>query len=149
MNRHGPTPTPATAGNHEQRFDDDARALHADALANVSPRVRSRLQQARQAASLGAPAKPSRLWAWAGSTAVFALALGVGMQLQNAPVSSPGDILLTAKTTASATDQTLAAVEEVDIEISELLAALDENPDFYLWLAANDGALSAPTERYP
>lgn len=149
MNRYASPPTPDTRDSPESRFDAEARAHHADALAHISPHVRSRLQQARRAASLGAPAKHSRLWAWAGSAAVLALALGAGIQLQRAPVSTPAGDVPMANTANPPAGHTLARVDEVDSEVSGLLAALDENPDFYLWLAANDGALSPPTERYP
>ncbi|WP_222565128.1 hypothetical protein [Novilysobacter antarcticus] len=149
MNRYPSPPTQDPRTSPESRFDAHARALHDDALAHVSPLVRRRLQQARNAATLGAARKQSRLWAWAGSAAVLALALGAGMQLQRSPDPSPGGSLPMAGTSQLPEGQTLAVGDEVDSEVSGLLAALDENPDFYLWLAANDSALSAPTERYP
>lgn len=149
MNRYASPPAPAPRNSPDHRFDAQARALHADALANVSPHVRSRLQQARRAATLGAPRKHSRLWAWAGSAAVLVLALGTGIQFQRAPGPAPGASVPMASTAHPPAEPALAPVDEVDSGISGLLAALDENPDFYLWLAANDGALSPPTERYP
>ena len=35
---------------------------------------------------------------------------------------------------------------EIDSEIDGMLAALDENPDLYLWLAANDDTLPPPSD---
>lgn len=148
MSNHGSTATPHAAGGREARFDRAARERHADALVDVSPLVRSRLQRARQQASLSGAAKRSPTWAWAGSAAVLALALVIGVQFQHAPVPTPSNTPL-ATTPAATTDRALAAFDNDDTEVAQLLAALDENPDFYLWLAANDGALSTPMERYP
>ncbi len=148
MNHHTSAARPASSDKRAQHFDRTARGLHADALDKVSPQVRVRLQQARRAASLDAPVKRSHpLWAWAGSTAVLALALGVGLQFQHPPLESAGAPFATAP--ASAADMSMAVFDDGDAQVSDLLAALDENPDFYLWLAANDGALSHPAERYP
>ncbi len=148
MSKYGPITTPGTAESPDSRFDHAVRAQHAEAVANVSPLVRSRLQSARHAASMNRSEKHGPAWAWAGTAAVLALALGAGLQFQNAPLSTPATTPLVATPAASA-DSTLVAFDTGDTEVSELLAALDENPDFYLWLAANDGALSTPTERYP
>ncbi|QOW19081.1 hypothetical protein INQ41_10555 [Lysobacter ciconiae] len=149
MNRYAFPPVPDPGSSPEDVFDAQARALHADALAHVSPQVRRRLQQARHAATLGASRKHSRLWTWAGSAAVLALALGAGIQLQRVPAPAPGGSVPMASTAATSTRQSTDTVDAIDSEVSGLLAALDENPDFYLWLAANDGALSPPTERFP
>ena len=134
--------------NHEARLDQAARERHADALANVSPRVRSRLQQARLEASRAGASKRSPVWSWVGSAAVLALAMVIGVQFRQAPMSIPTDAPL-ASATSTSSDRALAAADDGDVEVAQMLAALDENPDFYLWLAANDGALSTPLERYP
>lgn len=138
------TETPANAGNRVLRFDRAARALHAEALRSVTPQVRSQLQQARHAASRAGHAKRSLAWTWAGSTAVLALVLGVGVQYQRSPMGTSSAPLATVP----AADPTLEIFERGDPQVDDLLAALDESPDFYLWLAANDGALSHSTERY-
>lgn len=143
MSNHKSTAVLDTPGSRELHFDQTARALHAAALDSVSPQVRSRLQQARYEASRAGAEKRSPMWVWAGSTAVLALALGVGVQFQNAPVEA----LSAPLATAPIVDPTLDIFEDVDPQAGVLLAALDESPDFYLWLAANDGALSHPTER--
>lgn len=143
MNHHKSTAA-ADTGSRERHFDQTARALHAEALDSVSPQVRARLQQARHAASRNGAAKHSPMWTWAGSTAVLALALGVAVQFQNAPVGTSSAPLATAPNA----DPTLGIFDDVDPQISDLLATLDESPDFYLWLAANDGALSHPTEQH-
>ncbi|MEO6169606.1 MAG: hypothetical protein ABIO84_01500 [Lysobacter sp.] len=119
----------------EMRFDQTVRRLHADALSTVSPLVRSRLQQVRGAATLARRERRNGAWTWAGSAAVLALVLGVGLQFDRSPVRTP--------------DAPLSAAPVTDVEVSNLLAALDENPDFYLWLASNEDALSHSTERYP
>lgn len=134
--------------HHETRFDQAARERHADALVNVSPRVRSRLQQARLEASRAGRSTRSPAWAWTGTAAVLALAMVIGVQFRPAPMPTPADTLV-VNAAATSTGRAVAAVDDGDIEVAQMLAALDENPDFYLWLAANDGALSTPMERYP
>ncbi len=146
MNDHRFHPVPDPDDARGMRFDQAARRLHADALDTVSPLVRSRLQQARGAAMLARQEPRNGIWAWVGSTAVLALALGVGLQFERSPVRGPDAAM--AASPAIAADPTVA-LQENDTEVSDLLVALDENPDFYLWLAANDVALSQHTERYP
>ncbi|HEU4774100.1 MAG TPA: hypothetical protein VFS82_06220 [Lysobacter sp.] len=132
------------AGNQDSRnasFDQAARARYASALEHLSPAVRVRLQQARQTASQTAP-KPDRrpvAWAWVGSAAV--LSLIVGLQLRHAPAGHQPAAPLTVR---SMDNQPAPAIDD---EVAGMLAALDENPDFYLWLAANDSALPPPSER--
>lgn len=130
------------AGNDPAGFDQAARALYADALSRVSPSVRIRLQHARRAAAMQAsPARSHGRWAWAGSAAV--LALVAGLQLRQAPVERVPALPLAAAPVAAESAPGIAN----DSEVASLLAALDENPDFYLWLAANDSALPPPAER--
>ena len=147
MNNHTSAGAPDSDDAGGTRFDQAARRLHTDALSTVSPLVRSRLQQARGAATLARPEPRGGIWTWAGSTAVLALALGVGLQFERSPARTPDSPLSAA--TVTDIDRTVGRVQENDAEVSNLLAALDENPDFYLWLASNDDALSQPTERYP
>jgi hypothetical protein len=125
-------------------FDRAARARYANALEHLSPAVRVRLQQARHAATPAAPGpKRHRIgWAWAGSAAV--LSLIVGLQLRHAPIDLPPATPLAA---VPADNHPVNKQAAIDHEVASMLAALDENPDFYLWLAANDSALPPPSEQ--
>ncbi|MGV8941605.1 MAG: hypothetical protein ACOH1P_08735 [Lysobacter sp.] len=132
--------------SHNASFDRGAHAQYANALAHLSPAVRVGLQQARQAASQAVPARSPRhlVWVWAGTAA--ALCLIVGLQLQRTPSGHQPSAPLATISANPATDQPAPAIDDDD-EVARMLAALDENPDFYLWLAANDSALPPPSER--
>lgn len=116
---------------HEQhdsdRFDRAMRQLHAQAVEQVSPATRARLRAARHAVP-AAPARRGLGWVLAsGLTAVFALAIGLRLQTP-APATAP------APAVASVTPA-------IAYDINTAVAALDENPDLYLWLASNDDDL--------
>ncbi len=108
-------------------FDDTLRQHHAAALASLSPQVQAQLAQRRVAALRGTPAaRSSHHWmryAMAGSAAV--LALGIGLQFALQPPSNP----VAVPTTALAA-HTTATVQAATI--------LDEDPEFYAWLASPD-----------
>jgi len=105
----------------ERRMQD----AHAQALEQLSPRTRAQLRQ-RLRATLAAPAPPrARAWAWAPAAVVLAaLALWLPFRATRAPQPVP-----VAATTPAASD--------------EPLAALEETPDFYLWLASDDAVALA------
>ena len=141
--------------NHpDNHFDRDARHRHAQALDHVSPQVRARLREARRAA-LASTSSPKRFgWLLAGGTVAAVLALMLASQLQ--PMTpQPVQMPQTASVSPAGTPAVPPALEplerasqraEIDSEIDGMLAALDENPDLYLWLAANDDALPPPSE---
>lgn len=136
-----------TMGSPDARnasFDRAARARYANALEHLSPAVRVRLQQARHAASQAArrPTRRRLTLAWVGSAAV--LSLIVGLQLRHAPPRHPPAAPLAAVPADNYPVDNQAAIDD---EVASMLAALDENPDFYLWLAANDSALPPPSEQ--
>ena len=115
--------------DRDDAFDHAMRGLHAQALTQVSPHTRARLREARTAANQRAP---TRGWHWPLATGLAALvALAIGLQWQ-APPSS---------------DNAPARTAAVDPAAYNALAALDETPDLYLWLASNDDALAATRER--
>jgi hypothetical protein len=93
------------------------RAAHAESLARLSPRVQAQLAQRRQAA-LAAPrtSRPALGWALA-TLAVCAVAIGVFRPAERAPTPAT---LAGTTTVAPAPD------------------TLEDNPDFYLWLASRD-----------
>lgn len=122
-------------------FDRVARRHHADALAAMSPRTLARLRATRHAAVSAPPTRRGLGWLLAsGSAAVLALAIAV--QLQRAPVESTAPLQAAAPATGGDLDPAFAGDDYQD-----LVAGLDENPDLYLWLAANHEALPQPLER--
>lgn len=106
--------------NDHDAFDARARAAHAASLDALSPRVRAQLAQRRRSASAtGRPphARPALGWALA-TLALCAVAIGVFRpDARDARAPAPA----TAGTTAPAAADTL-----------------EDNPDFYLWLASRD-----------
>ncbi len=123
--------------NSDDRFDQAMRELHAQAVSQVSSPTRARLRVARQAAARPAAARPGVErgrggFNWvlgSGLAAVFAVAIGLQLRPAQAPVAS-------APTVASTTSP-------IAYDADTAVAALDENPDLYLWLASNDDAVPA------
>jgi hypothetical protein len=117
-------------------FDDTMRRLHADALAQVSAPTRARLRTARTGAT-DTSNRTRRGVGWAlasGLAAVFAVVIGLQLRAPEPTVVAPSPI---AATTADSTAY----------DIDTAVATLDENPDLYLWLAANDDSLSVDPEQ--
>ena len=111
-----------TAIGGDARFDEALRGHHATAVERVSPRTRAQLTQRRNAALRGervAPAHGMR-YAAAGFAAICALAIGLQFGIMPSP-TSPATITSIASTSAT-TDTTM----------------LDEDPEFYAWLASAD-----------
>ena len=124
MNTHDHTPP-----SPEQRaFDEALRQRHGDAVAHVSARTQAQLQQRRRAAMSAstAPRATMRRLAWPVATSSAAiLALAVGMQLRQDDVAP------------------IPAATVADEDMGASFAALDENPDLYLWLASSDAVAFA------
>lgn len=117
----------------DESFDNAMRELHAQALMHVSPMTRARLRVGRTAAQRA----PIRGFGWvlaSGFAAVFAIA--IGLQLQKPPAAT-----VSTQTAASTNPESNAD------DGTGLVATLDENPDFYLWLASNDDAQPVALER--
>lgn len=130
---------PADTGIDDQRLDDTARRLHAGSLTAVAPKTLSRLRSARQARTTTAPSHWSG-WAFAGGTAAI-LALVIAAQPQWFSSDAPAQQIADT-----------APIDELDAaglgdEYRSLSAGLDENPEFYLWLASNHDTLALNTER--
>lgn len=126
----------SSQSDQDASFDRAVRELHAQALSQVSPQVRARLRAARTAAATAHA--PRHAWRWAlasGCAAVFALT--IGLQWQG---PSPATVVPTQTATSNATD------DRAD-DSDNAIAALDENPDLYLWLASNDDTLPVAWER--
>ncbi len=118
-------------------FDRRMRALHAQAVEQVPSRTLYELQVRRANAAIAAPAATARRsggwWLAAGFAAMFALAIGL-RQPGPDPVPADGEAL---PSLATATEVAQAATYE------DGLVALDEDPDLYLWLAAQDSQFLA------
>ena len=105
-------------------FDRDMRQLHAAAVSQVSPQTLARLRAARHAAQT-AP-KRGHAWRWVTATA-FSAVLAVALGTQFLPRSG----------TVPATQSMVATVGNDD-GYDDSLAALDESPDLYMWLASSE-----------
>lgn len=122
---------------HRDDFDRRMRALHARAVDRLPSRTLYELQvRHANAASAAMPARPAgRVGGWwlaAGLAAVFALAIGLRLPgLDDAATGDPVPSL------AAAGDAVEAAAWD------ESLAALDEDPDLYLWLSSQDSLILA------
>ena len=109
------------------RFDQAARAAHAQALEHGSAATMSRLHRRRHEAL----ARPARTrWrlpvAAFASLVVVAAGLGVGLRMVDPPTAPAAPALVAAEP-----------------GIETVLDDLDQTPDFYVWLASGDADLIA------
>ena len=122
---------------HDEDFDRRMRSVHARALAEVPSRTLYELRVRRANAASAATAAPSRRsggWLLAGGLAA-AFALAVGLRQPDPGPQPAGD----AGTPALAATSDAAEAAAWD----DGLAALDEDPDLYLWLASQDSLILA------
>lgn len=108
--------------NHDNHFDDTIRAHHATSLARLSPRVHAQLAQRRNAALRDqAPRRGHGLrYAAAGFAALCALAIGLHQF-----GSLPAPIAPATTAPQASTSPSVGTM-------------LDEDPEFYAWLASSD-----------
>jgi hypothetical protein len=100
-------------------LDARARVAHAASLERLSPKTQAQLVQRRRralAAQNAPDARPALRWA-VGTLAVCAVAIGLLHPLRTPAPSAPA---LTETTPDASAD------------------SIDDNPDFYLWLASSD-----------
>jgi len=123
----------------DDRFDNAMRELHAQAVSQVSSATRARLRVARHAAARPDEQRESRRgFNWvlgSGLAAVFAIAIGLQLRPAQTPVPA------TSAPAAIASAVTPATPTAFDADTA--VAALDENPDLYLWLASNGDAVAS------
>src|SRR5690606_12809027 len=116
--------------HREDAFDARAREAHRAALHALSPAVRAQLRRrtrlalAGEAAADGAPATAPR-WGWIAAPAM-ALALAFALPWPGAQDTTPS-----------------APVAVAPAPEMELAAPLEQDPDFYLWLASADAVALA------
>ena len=130
--------------NHspDDAFDRAMRAQYASSVDHVSPPVRRRLREARLAASAARAPGPRAGWLLGGGMVTAAVAaIAVAIALQSSPPAQ-------APAAADPLERATRRVQ-VDSEVDEMLAALEEDPGLYLWLAANDDTLPPPAEFRP
>lgn len=118
---------------NDLEFDRRARTLHAQALAAQSPRVRAQLHHRLQATLAGTGASGAthrshavHRWSWT-TAAVLALALAFGAPWRNVHEPSAPAVVARQAADTGATG----------------LATLEQDPDFYLWLASSDAVALA------
>lgn len=118
----------------DDHFDQAMRALHASAVAHVSPQLRWKLRPApRVAGGVAGRFGGLSIRSWragplaAGAVAAaLAVAIGLGLRDPQAPT--------VAATVATVGPEPAAA------------GVLDQDPDFYAWLASEDAELVAALE---
>lgn len=106
------------------RFDHALRGHHDACLQALSPRVRAQLAQRRRAALRGSKPTGSHRFAYAaaGVAALCALAIGLQFPKLPPPVTAPAQVVESTNASPARTASTM----------------LDEDPDFYAWLASSD-----------
>lgn len=114
------------------RFDQAMRAAHADAVAHVSAATLAQLHRRRRRAALDAASARTTRWrlpaAAFASLLVVAAGLGIGLR-STGDAPSPQPAPPVAATTGPG--------------IEGVLDDLDQDPDFYVWLASGDADLLA------
>ena len=108
----------------DEEFDRALRAIHADAVSNLSARTRAQLQQRlRSAARPTASRLPgTRRYGWQMASALVALVLVAGAYWRTSMPGAPSP----------------AAVATASTDNGDLVAVIDETPDLYLWLDSDE-----------
>jgi len=126
-------------------LDQRARACYRDAEQQVSARTMAELHRRRIAAcTADGTGRAARAWfGWPLATAfagICALALGLGVSWSPAPV--PADAPMPAWDELAVLDAA-DTLEALDVLDTLNLTALDEDSEFFLWLAAHEASLLA------
>ena len=106
--------------NADDAFDTRLREAHAASLAHLSPRVRAQLALRRRGTASPAPASRARPALGLAFATLAVCALAVGLFRPGAHDAGDPRLARQGPATVSAAD------------------TLDDNPDFYLWLASRD-----------
>jgi putative intracellular protease/amidase len=111
----------------DEGFDRALRAIHADAVSNVSARTRAQLRRRLRSATGTAPSRLHglRRHGWQMASALVALVLVAGAYWRMTALPDKA-LPATIATTATATDN------------GGLVAVIDETPDLYLWLDSDE-----------
>ncbi len=120
----------------DPEFDHAMRALHDAAGASLSPTTLARLRAARHSLPNGRSASHlASRWRWLGASLaalVLVVAVGVrtGQQAGTGPAAESAGVAATG------------GLDEFESAYPSALAALDEDPDLYLWLASESQPLT-------
>jgi len=107
----------------DARFDRALRQHHATAVERLSPRVRAQLAQRRNTALHGESVRRGNGVRYAAASVAATCALAIGLQFGVMPTTStPAATTGIASIATGASDTTM----------------LDEDPEFYAWLASAD-----------
>ena len=121
--------------NEHDDFDRRMRALHARAVDQVPPRTLYELSVRRANAAKAPQPAPRRAGWWlAGAAAAAVFALAIGLRQPGPGPSVDGEALPPLATVVE-------AAGTADFE--DGLASLEEDPDLYLWLDAQDSQFLA------
>ena len=115
--------------DHDNHFDAAVRAQHAISLERLSPRVRAQLSQRRNAALRGDTVRRGHGFRYAAAGFAALCALAIGLQFGNMPTPDTSTPASSSAATASTT--------------TPVATMLDEDPEFYAWLASSDAQLVA------
>ena len=113
--------------NGDRDFEQRARALLDESLTHVDSRVRSRLNQARQAALSGIPEHPSQRWR--------------GWRVLPVGLATAAAVAVLAVTTWQHQSTPSVSDEEGDVELmadSEAFALLEDDGAFYAWAVSDE-----------
>jgi len=115
---------PSNVPDHD-RFDASMRQHHAASVAQLSPQVSAQLVQRRNAAKRGEAVHRGHGVRVGAAAFATLCALAIGLQLR--PTALPG--------TVAPADATVTAIAPNGRAASTML---DEDPEFYAWLASSD-----------
>ncbi len=136
------TPDSGTDDALARQFDLHARAAYRQSLDRLPAPVHGRLRSARAQALATRRGWHLPRWLPTGlaATAVLAIVAVSGLQHQQAATAPEAQPVaaLPAPAPAPAGD----ALASSDPELALILDSLDNNPDFYLWLASTDDVTS-------
>lgn len=128
-------PGPGPGRHPDEAFDARLRAVHAQAVAATPAHVRLQLRPRRAGGAV------RRGWSMAAAFAVGLVAVGLLWQRPSPVTRAPAEGGPVAATSIPASTPVRASAESADaLDLDDAYAALDESPDFYLWLASNDAS---------
>ena len=141
--------TERPASREAATFDDYARELHRRSLGQLPPAVHAGLRDARRAALARREGPRMPGWLPAGMAAAALLAMMGSIALQPSADGRAPEAVATRPAKPPGPDPVRdpAALAATDPELALMLDSLEQTPDFYLWLAANDDALPATEHR--
>lgn len=126
----------------DDTFDRAMRDSYRQAVQHVSPATRMQLRANSHAATRGEsiPARGWRFGAAFGGVAAIVFAITVGLNFNRLDFNQPG---WNADGTPQAGPQAASDMLATAADDLPMVTALDQDPDFYAWLASPDAQLMA------